>query len=364
MPDVNDWNAQTIAEFRANAGRVGGPFEGAPVALVHHRGRKSAREYVTPMMYLANERDDNTIYVFATKGGARTNPDWYFNLTAAGEGSIERGTETYGIAVREVTGDERDRIYDEQAQRYPGFAEYAEKTAGIRTIPVLELQRAGTIDDRHLLLVGAGPGLGMAVARRFAVGGYRVTLLARSTDGLGNLARSLADTGAEIDTTAADASDGEDLRARITQLYQERGAPGLIVYNAAMGAPDQLLSSSVAHLQEAYAVDVLGAIVVAQVAAPAMRAAGFGTIIVTGGGFADHPIPVLASLSLGKAALRSAATMLGADLEPDGVRVATLTIDGQIVADTAFDPARIAERYWEVVHSDGPWQTEVRFTGD
>jgi short-subunit dehydrogenase len=95
-------------------------------------------------------------------------------------------------------------------------------------------------------------------------------------------------------------------------------APGVIIYNAVMGAPDQLLSATVDHLQAAYAVDVISAIVVAQVAAPAMKAAGFGTMIVTGGGFADHPIPTLATVSLGKAALRSAATMLGADLEPDG----------------------------------------------
>ena len=173
-----------------------------------------------------------------------------------------------------------------------------------------------SIDNRHLLLVGAGPGLGMAVARRFAGGGYRVTLVARSTDGLGRLAGSLADTGAQIDTIAADASDPEALGARMADLYQQQGAPGLIVYNAVMGAPDQLLSSSVEHLQTAYAVDVISAIVVTQVAAPAMRAAGSGTIIVTGGGFADYPIPALATISLGKAALRSAATMLGADLEP------------------------------------------------
>jgi short-subunit dehydrogenase len=95
-----------------------------------------------------------------------------------------------------------------------------------------------------------------------------------------------------------------------------------------------------------------------------MRAAGSGTILVTGGGFADHPIPALATVSLGKAALRSAATMLGADLAPDGIRVATLTIAGQIAAGTSFDPGRIAERYWEVVHADGPWQAEFRFTGE
>jgi short-subunit dehydrogenase len=223
---------------------------------------------------------------------------------------------------------------------------------------------AGAIDRRHLLLVGAGPGLGLAVARRFAAGGYRVTLAARSTGRLDELARGLADTGSEINTIEADASDPEELRARMTELYRGDAAPGVVVYNAVMGAPDQLLTSTAAHLQEAYTVDVIGAIVVAQVAAPAMKAAGSGTIIVTGGGFADHPIPALATVSLGKAALRSAATMLGTDLSPHSIRVATLTIAGQIAAGTPFAPERIAERYWEVVQTDGPWQAEFRFTGE
>jgi short-subunit dehydrogenase len=226
-----------------------------------------------------------------------------------------------------------------------------------------ETVRAGSIDGRHLLLIGAGPGLGGALARRFAEGGYRATLVARSKDALAELAGDLADTGVDIDTIAVDVSDLEALSARMSALYSGEGAPGVIVYNAVMGAPDRLLSSSVAHLLEAYTVDVIGAIVVAQVAAPAMRAAGLGTLIVTGGGFADHPIPALATVSLGKAALRSAATMLGTDLEPDGIRVATVTIAGQIVAGTSFDPERIAERYWEIVQSDGPWQAEYRFTG-
>jgi deazaflavin-dependent oxidoreductase (nitroreductase family) len=110
--------------------------------LVHHRGRRSGQEYVNPMMYLAAERGDGSIYVFASKGGAPTNPDWYYNLTAAGAGTIEIGTSTLPVTVRELHGDEHDRIYAEQASRYPGFAEYAEKTAGVRTIPVLELTPA------------------------------------------------------------------------------------------------------------------------------------------------------------------------------------------------------------------------------
>jgi deazaflavin-dependent oxidoreductase (nitroreductase family) len=141
MTESTDWNAKTIAEFRANEGRVGGSFEGAPMVVVHHRGRKSAREYVNPIMYLRHDADDNVIYVFATKGGAPTNPDWYYNLTAAGEGIVERGTETYNVTVRELTDVARDRVYAEQARRYPGFAEYEQQVAGVRTIPVLELTR-------------------------------------------------------------------------------------------------------------------------------------------------------------------------------------------------------------------------------
>jgi short chain dehydrogenase len=141
----------------------------------------------------------------------------------------------------------------------------------------------GTVDRTHLLLVGAGPGLGVALARRFAVGGYRVTLVARSNDKLADLAGGLSDTGAEIGTIEADASDPEGLGARLAVLYRGERAPGVIIYNAVMGAPDQLLSATVDHLQAAYAVDVISAIVVAQVAAPAMKAAGFGTMIVTRG---------------------------------------------------------------------------------
>src|SRR5258705_7559146 len=142
MSDPLDWNAKTIAEFRANDGRVGGTFEGAPLVLVHHRGRKSGHEYVTPMMYLPHATDHDIIYVFASRGGTPENPDWYYNLTTSGDGTVERGTETYKVTVRDVTGAERNRIYALHAQRYPGFAEYERQTEGVRTIPVLELARA------------------------------------------------------------------------------------------------------------------------------------------------------------------------------------------------------------------------------
>src|ERR1700689_3612670 len=137
-----DFNQGVIAQFRANEGRVGAPFEGAPMVLLHHVGRKSGKEYVTPLVYLPGEGDDDSVYIFASKGGAPANPEWYLNLVAAGKATIEVGTSTYPVTVTELSGDERDRVYAEQVKRMPGFGEYAQKTEGIRTIPVLALRRS------------------------------------------------------------------------------------------------------------------------------------------------------------------------------------------------------------------------------
>ena len=141
MPDAHDWNQGIITEFRANEGRVGGPFQGAPMILVHHVGRTSGKQYITPLVYLPGEGGDDSIYIFASKGGAPTNPDWYGNLIAAGEATVEVGTSTFVVTITEVAGDERDRVFAEQVKRMPGFGDYAKQTEGIRTIPVLRLTR-------------------------------------------------------------------------------------------------------------------------------------------------------------------------------------------------------------------------------
>jgi deazaflavin-dependent oxidoreductase (nitroreductase family) len=141
MPDANDWNQGIITEFRANEGRVGGPFEGAPMILVHHVGRTSGKQYTTPLVYLPGEDGDDALYIFASKGGAPVNPAWYGNLIAADEATVEVGTSTFPVTITEVTGDERDRIFAEQVKRMPGFGDYAKQTEGIRTIPVLRLTR-------------------------------------------------------------------------------------------------------------------------------------------------------------------------------------------------------------------------------
>ena len=137
---MSDWNQSVIEDFRANEGRVGGPFEGAPMVLIHHVGRKSGKEYVSPLVYLP-DGDGDSIYIFASKGGAPEHPEWYNNLVAAGQATVEVGTSTYPVTVTELSGDERDRVYAEQVERMPGFGEYAQKTEGIRKIPVLRLAR-------------------------------------------------------------------------------------------------------------------------------------------------------------------------------------------------------------------------------
>ena len=137
MSSTNDFNQTIIEEFRANQGVVGGGFAGAPVVLLHTTGAKSGSARVNPLVSLP--RDDGTFYVFASKAGAPTNPDWYHNLVAHPEVTVEFGTETFEATATPVTGEDRDRIYAEQASRYPGFADYQARTQ--RTIPVVALDR-------------------------------------------------------------------------------------------------------------------------------------------------------------------------------------------------------------------------------
>jgi deazaflavin-dependent oxidoreductase (nitroreductase family) len=129
-----DFNAQVIEEFRANQGRVGGPFEGATLLLLHHVGAKSGTERVNPLVYYS---DGDRYVVFASKAGAPNNPDWYHNLKAHPNVSIEVGTDTLEVTAGEATGEERDRLFRAQAERSPQFAEYQEKTD--RVIPVIVL---------------------------------------------------------------------------------------------------------------------------------------------------------------------------------------------------------------------------------
>jgi deazaflavin-dependent oxidoreductase (nitroreductase family) len=128
------YNARNIEEFRANGGKLGGNFEGAPVLLLTTTGAKSGEPRTSPMMYLPA---DGHVYVFASNAGRDTHPLWYLNIVSNPAVTVELGERTYAATANEITGDERDRVYDLQATLYPGFAEYQAGTT--RVIPVIDL---------------------------------------------------------------------------------------------------------------------------------------------------------------------------------------------------------------------------------
>jgi deazaflavin-dependent oxidoreductase (nitroreductase family) len=136
MPEVNDWNSKIIDEFRANAGKVGGYFEGADLLLLHHTGAKTGTERVNPLAYLA---EGDAFVVFGSKGGAPDNPDWYHNLIAHPKASVEVGTDTHDVVARVAEGEERERLWETIKRLRPGFADYEQKTD--RQIPVVVLER-------------------------------------------------------------------------------------------------------------------------------------------------------------------------------------------------------------------------------
>jgi len=129
---ANDWNMGIIAEFRKNHGKVGGQFEGAPILLINHTGARTRKPRTNPVMYL---KDGHRYLVFASKGGAPTNPDWYRNLKAHPNVKIEVGNETIDVIAEEITGPERERLFARQASLYPQFAQYQRDTK--RIIPVI-----------------------------------------------------------------------------------------------------------------------------------------------------------------------------------------------------------------------------------
>ena len=134
--DMNDWNQQIIAEFRANGGIVGGPFDGSPMVLVNHAGARTGTVRTTPLMALVNGDD---LVIFASKGGAPDNPDWYHNLVANPDTTIEYGTETFPVHARVAEGDEREGLWTRQKTAWPQFQGYEDATT--RTIPVIILER-------------------------------------------------------------------------------------------------------------------------------------------------------------------------------------------------------------------------------
>jgi deazaflavin-dependent oxidoreductase (nitroreductase family) len=135
MPAVSDFDRAIIEEFRANGGTLGGPFEGTPVLLLSTTGARSGQRRTTPVAYL---RDGERIVIFASRGGAPTNPGWYHNLLATPSATVEVGTEAIEVQAKVISGEERERLFNRQVERAPEFAEYAKRTT--REIPVVALE--------------------------------------------------------------------------------------------------------------------------------------------------------------------------------------------------------------------------------
>ena len=210
-------------------------------------------------------------------------------------------------------------------------------------------------------IVGAGPGLSMAIARRFAREGYHISLLARRAEALDDYTAQLRQGGATATGFVADVADDESLKAALASSKSQLGATDVLIYNAALMRPGKPATLSLATLLNDFKVNVAGPLLSAQEVLADMRAAGRGTILFTGGGLALHPAAEYASLAIGKAGVRSLAYTLGEELEPQGIHVATVTIAGTIQpGDSRFDPNLVAENYW-MLHSQprDQWQREI-----
>ena len=210
------------------------------------------------------------------------------------------------------------------------------------------------------IVIGVGPGIGVAVARRIARGGLPVGVIARSPETVeAALAALPADAGHGV---AANATDEAGLRRALDEIADRLGPPELLVYNAALIRRDAIGELTAAQHLDAWAVNVVGAITAATRVAPGMAQRGRGTILVTGG--MPDPLPAFTSLSLGKAGVRTLVSLLHQAYGPSGVHAASVTVTGAVAPGTGFDPDDIAERYWRL-HQQPPeaWEHEVRIVG-
>ena len=208
--------------------------------------------------------------------------------------------------------------------------------------------------ERSCVVVGAGPGLGMAVARRFAASGLAVAAISRSAPDLS----ALGDGHLAL---AADAGRPADLTRAIAEAADALPPLAVLVYNAAMYPPDPPSGLEPGVLETSFAVNVSGALVAVQAALPVLGERG-GTVLLTGGGAALRPTAPFAALGVTKAALRALAYALHEDLRPAGVQVTTVTINGLIGSSDAMAPDRIAERYGAIhERPEGRWQAEEAY---
>lgn len=217
------------------------------------------------------------------------------------------------------------------------------------------------------IVAAVGPGMGMAIARRFAREGFAIGLIARDAVRLAEHAAELANLGTAVEMATADLCDLSSLKAAFDQIHVTLGPAAVLVYNGARWHQQPVMSLDPMTFNWDVALSATGALASAQLVYPGMKAAGRGTILFTGGGLALRPEygVGVASLTAGKSALRGLTYAMAGELEPDGIHVATVTIAGTVAPGTAFDPDRIADSYW-ALHRQGQdeWAVEIVYDGE
>jgi len=209
------------------------------------------------------------------------------------------------------------------------------------------------------VILGAGPGIGLAAARRFAQGGFRVAAVARPGDPLAGFQADLAAHGGPARVLGADLALAGALAEACAAIERWGGWPEVLVYNASAGAPGPVAELAPEALLEGFRVSAGAALAAAQWALPAMRAARRGSLLFTGGGLALAPKPGLAAAAMGKAALRSLALSLAEELATEGIHAATVTVCGFVQAGTPLSPERVAQAFWDLhAQPPGTWEKE------
>ncbi len=209
-------------------------------------------------------------------------------------------------------------------------------------------------------VVGAGPGISLAVAARFAREGFHPAMIARRREALDGYVADLGMQGYPATGFPADAGDAESLVVAFASIRAQLGDPAVLVYHAAVVSPGVPSTLDPARVVADFRVNVVGALVAAQQVLPAMRTQQQGTILFTGGGLSLFPAPPYASLAIGKAGIRNLTYSLAGEVADEGIHVATVTVAGFVQPGTFYDPALIAEQFW-MLHTQpaDAWETEI-----
>ncbi len=214
-------------------------------------------------------------------------------------------------------------------------------------------------------IVGVGPGIGLAVAKRFAQEGFRVALVARTLERVQAYAGQFRTEGLEASAFVGDAAQPGSIKTAMGAIQAQLGTPSVLVYNAAAYHPGVPSSLTREVLLDGFTVNVIGALEATKAVLDGMRKNTSGTVLFTGCGLALNPYKDYASLGIGKAGIRSLAFSRAQELEPDGIHVATVTVAGSVRPGTPFDPDRIAAHYWRLhAQEKGSWETEHVYRGE